>query len=224
MLGNHFAPAAAELRDSVFFKVSWRRLSFTTSPHWSNWSRRGSWRGTPKPRRYTHNLSRCFYRVGVCCLTLLQHITSVSAVIFNETTKYSASCVHWLYEDRDTVRHRLLNILKLYCSHFVFIRDFTLLCFSKESSAVHQASLSLLFFSQDGCTHPYIIPLPSQTYTHFPCALLYFAGLAARVCLGFSVEQRYENSSAGLVARPWLHYLFLFDCCPPPPCHAAKVW
>lgn len=75
-------------------------------------------------------------------------------------------------------------------------------------------SLFFLFFSQGGCTHTYIISLPSQTHTHFPCVLLYFNGLAANVCLGLNVVQRYENRSAGFVASSRLQYLFLFGCCP----------
>lgn len=95
-------------------------------------------------------------------------------------------------------------------SHFLFVSDFTLLCFSKERVAVHQASLSFLFFSQDDCTHSYIIPLPSQTYTHFPSVLLYFTGLSASVCLGLDTVQKYKNRSAGIVASPRLHYFFSF--------------
>lgn len=75
-------------------------------------------------------------------------------------------------------------------------------------------SLFFLFFSQGGCTHTYIISLPSQTHTHFPCVLLYFNGLAANVCLGLNVVQRYENRSAGFVASSRLQYLFLCGCCP----------
>lgn len=87
----------------------------------------------------------------------------------------------------------------------------------KESTAVHLVSLFFLFFSQGGCTHTYIISLPSQTHTHFPCVLLYFNGLAANVCLGLNVVQRYENRSAGFVASSRLQYLFLCGCCP-------KIW
>lgn len=71
-------------------------------------------------------------------------------------------------------------------SHFLFVSDFTLLCSSEKSTAV-QASLSFLFPSQDGCTHSYIIPLPSQTYTHFHSVVLCFIGLIARVCLGLNI-------------------------------------
>lgn len=97
-------------------------------------------------------------------------------------------------------------------SHYLLGSGFTLLCFSKDSTAVHQVPLFLLFFSWDGCTHSYIISLPSQTHSHFPCVLLYFSGLAANVCLGLNKVQRYKNRSAGFVARFSLQYLFLCDC------------